>query len=483
MWLVPLIFDTQKGWIMESFATPYPVLFFDGEQDHEKGHVGVHSALTFKRFQTLMSQKTGIPANQLSSLFVCKKTSKDTEKRQKIPINESTNFSIILNQHNPSKEKDCHFLVSMKKSKKERKVSKKRSADAYNNGDDDEADFSPDASLSPVSHMDWSSPLDSGSSEGSGNISPANEMVADAKVELTSSGCPDTVQPGFSTERPVLDDANAVLPAEGSEVEIEIKNESSNSSSVPKFSQPMNFNSQYEGQRKIVMQAIEGIHFESSQMLSERTIGQRLFHSQFNAQMPHAELFNQERYSDAVPQVSHLRPNISLVRNGAVSSGYATPFNRASALSPSFSLPTSSPLSTPFGARLPQSSISSAGFFPSRVPFHNAAATLGFTTRDISLQRIQAHLLQVQQREAQVRVPYHDLLRYSNGFCNWLPSVTVHEDQQHSICEVCYDCKRRNVNPTPFHWCVQDRITLGFRGPSPAGPIERPGKRRIQVAV
>lgn len=468
---------------MESFATPYPVLFFDGEQDHEKGHVGVHSALTFKRFQTLMSQKTGIPANQLSSMFVCKKTSKDTEKRQKLPINESTNFSIILNQHNPSKEKDCHFLVSMKKSKKERKVSKKRSTDAYNNGDDDEAVFSPDASLSPVSHMDWSSPSDSGSSEGSGNVSPANEMVADGKVELTLLRCPATVQPGIFTERPVLDDANSVLPAEGSAVEIEIKNESSNSSSVPKSSQPMTSNSQHEGQRKIAMQAIQGVHFEASQVLPERTIGQRLFHSQFNAQMPHGELFNQERYSDAFPQVSHVRPNISLVRNGAVSSGYATPFNRASTFSPSFSLSMSPPLSTPYGARLPPSSISSAGFFPSRVPFHNAAAPLAFTTRDISLQRIQAHMLQVQQRESQVHVPSHDLLRYNNGFCNWVPAVTVHGDQQHSICEVCYDCKRRNVSPTPFHWCVQDRITLGFRGPSPAGPIERPGKRRVQVAV
>lgn len=468
---------------MESFATPYPVVFFDGEQDHEKGHVGVHSALTFKRFQTLMSQKTGIPGNQLSSMFVCKKTSKDTEKRQKIPINENTNFSIILNQHNPSKEKDCHFLVSMKKSKKERKVSKKRSADAYNNGDDDEAVFSPDASLSPVSHMDWSPPSDSGSSEGSGNVSPANEMVADGKLELTSLRCPATVQPGISTERPVLDDANAVLPSEGSAVEIEIKNESSNSSSVPKFSQPMNSNSQNEGQRNIAMEAIPGVHFEASQVLQERTTGHKLFHSQFNAQMPHSELFSRERYSDSFPQVSHLRPNISLVRNGAVSSGYATPFNRASTLSPSFSLSMSPPLSTPYGARLPPSSISSAGFFPSRVPFHNAAAPLGFTTRDISLQRIQAHMLQVQQRESQARVPSHDLLRYNNGFCNWVPAVTVRGDQQHSICEVCYDCKRRNINPIPFHWCVQDRIIFGFRGPSPAGPIERPGKRRVQVAV
>ena len=152
------------------------------------------------------------------------------------------------------------------------------------------------------------------------------------------------------------------------------------------------------------------------------------FHSQFNSQMPHAEIFNHEIYSDVIPQVSHLRPNIILVKNGVVSSGYATPFNRASTLSPSFSLPMSSPLSNPFGARLPQSLLSYAGFFPSRVSFHNTATPLTFTTRDINLLRIQGHFLQVQQRESQVCVTFHDLLRYINGFYNWLP-VVVHGDQ------------------------------------------------------
>jgi hypothetical protein len=45
----------------------------------------------------------------------------DVEKKQKLPINENTNFCIILNQHNPSRERDAHFLISVKKSKKDRK--------------------------------------------------------------------------------------------------------------------------------------------------------------------------------------------------------------------------------------------------------------------------------------------------------------------------------------------------------------------------
>ena len=66
----------------------------------------------------------------------------DVDKRQKLPVNENTNFNsahcvpspglraahtvpprrpVLLNQHNPSKERDAHFLISVKKSKKDRK--------------------------------------------------------------------------------------------------------------------------------------------------------------------------------------------------------------------------------------------------------------------------------------------------------------------------------------------------------------------------
>lgn len=59
---------------MESFATPYPLYFQDDDGETKSlGVIGVHSVLTFKRFQALMSQKTNLPANQLSAVFVCRR--------------------------------------------------------------------------------------------------------------------------------------------------------------------------------------------------------------------------------------------------------------------------------------------------------------------------------------------------------------------------------------------------------------------------
>ncbi|GLJ35320.1 hypothetical protein SUGI_0710510 [Cryptomeria japonica] len=49
-----------------------------------------------------------------------------------------------------------------------------------------------------------------------------------------------------------------------------------------------------------------------------------------------------------------------------------------------------------------------------------------------------------------------------------------------SLCETCYVLKRRNIHPIPFHCCVEDTVTLGFRGPSPFGPIERPCKSDVK---
>ena len=61
---------------MESFATPYPCFLLDEETGEHKtlGFVGIHSVLSFKRFQALISQKTGLAAAALSAVFVCKRT-------------------------------------------------------------------------------------------------------------------------------------------------------------------------------------------------------------------------------------------------------------------------------------------------------------------------------------------------------------------------------------------------------------------------
>ena len=88
-----------------------------------------------------MAQKTGLPAGQLSAVFVCRRTVNGAEKKQKLPINESTNFCIILNQHNPSRERDAHFLIAVKKSKRDRKgTGRKKGVDAGEEEDDDDDD-------------------------------------------------------------------------------------------------------------------------------------------------------------------------------------------------------------------------------------------------------------------------------------------------------------------------------------------------------
>lgn len=65
----------------------------------------------------------------------------DVEKKQKLPINENTNFCIILNQHNPSRERDAHFLISVKKSKKDRKGTRKKAAEDEEEEEDVESTF------------------------------------------------------------------------------------------------------------------------------------------------------------------------------------------------------------------------------------------------------------------------------------------------------------------------------------------------------
>jgi hypothetical protein len=68
---------------MESFATPFPVLFDDGETAEPKqmGAIGVHSVLSFKRFQALMSQKINLPASQLTAVFVCRRAVRERPGR------------------------------------------------------------------------------------------------------------------------------------------------------------------------------------------------------------------------------------------------------------------------------------------------------------------------------------------------------------------------------------------------------------------
>ncbi|ERN16136.1 hypothetical protein AMTRI_Chr11g95390 [Amborella trichopoda] len=106
---------------MESpLSAPYKVIFFDGDVDIEMGHISIHHALTFKRLQSLISQKLGMSPNQISTSLVCRKSN---QKRLKIPITETTSFSQIL-IHNSNL--DSFFLVTIKKPKRDRRSKPQR---------------------------------------------------------------------------------------------------------------------------------------------------------------------------------------------------------------------------------------------------------------------------------------------------------------------------------------------------------------------
>ena len=49
--------------------------------------------------------------------------------------------------------------------------------------------------------MDWSAPSESGSSEQFGNVSRANQIASDGRVELTLLRPPDIVESGFMAKK------------------------------------------------------------------------------------------------------------------------------------------------------------------------------------------------------------------------------------------------------------------------------------------
>ncbi|CAI7848802.1 unnamed protein product [Closterium sp. NIES-53] len=50
------------------------------------------------------------------------------------------------------------------------------------------------------------------------------------------------------------------------------------------------------------------------------------------------------------------------------------------------------------------------------------------------------------------------------------------------LCHFCSFCQERRIVAVPFHWCVDDQVVSGSKGPSPAGPIgRRHNKHRVGV--
>lgn len=99
---------------MEGGAGPeFPVVFFDGEKEMNIGSIRVYPLLEFKAFQLMLSQRIGISPNQIS-IYLCDRKSSKFEDRRRIPVTGKTNFGLI------AREKDCFFLVVLKRSRKSR---------------------------------------------------------------------------------------------------------------------------------------------------------------------------------------------------------------------------------------------------------------------------------------------------------------------------------------------------------------------------
>lgn len=478
---------------MESFATPYSVIFYDGEQEHDKGHVGVHSVLTFKRFQAIMSQKTGIPAYQLSSVFVCRRTLKDTEKRQKLPINENTNFNIILNQHNPSRERDCHFLVSIKKSKKERKVTRKRSAEAENADDEDSnssrgdlspsderpktgsADeiFSPEAT-SPPSFMQRPSspsgiPVGNGNKQRPGSGSPPGKMSlgSDFKVERTLLRREGAGQNGFASPRSGWGNGVSSQRVEGFSLPTgAVKVESHALQTSNALQQEDRRNLEKHWTQSGAMQE------DGSFRQSERANGHSQVHHSSGL-----DLFHQDRFNDANTQGNGARPTSAiLVRNISAKDISVSPVLLRSCSMSSASNAARSTMSS-------MSSTATGSFIP-RVSMGGLAAVARGANGGLTLQQAQAHISHLQQQhQSPLQGPISPLeLSKLNGMLRGLVARDSRGENT-KICKFCCFLRERNIGPPPFHWCVDDAITKGFRGPSPAGPIGRPVKRHVEAAA
>ncbi|KAF5750581.1 hypothetical protein HS088_TW03G00920 [Tripterygium wilfordii] len=88
----------------------FPVVFYDGETEAGIGEVVVYPSLDFKTFQSILSRKIGISSNQFSTYLA------DSKKpRSKIPITAKVNFAAV------SRERNCFFLVVLKRSRRDRR--------------------------------------------------------------------------------------------------------------------------------------------------------------------------------------------------------------------------------------------------------------------------------------------------------------------------------------------------------------------------
>lgn len=92
----------------------FPLVFYDGERETNVGNIGIHPVMDFKIFQARVGQMIGISYNNITIYFIDGKKSKLSTERRKILITGKVNFSLI------ARERDCFFLVVLKRSRRDR---------------------------------------------------------------------------------------------------------------------------------------------------------------------------------------------------------------------------------------------------------------------------------------------------------------------------------------------------------------------------
>ncbi|KAH9317342.1 hypothetical protein KI387_019111 [Taxus chinensis] len=402
---------------MESFATAYPLVYFDGDQKYNKGHVGVHSLLAYRRFQAMVAQLTGIPPNQQSTVFVCRRT-----KRQRLPVNENTNFNIILNQHNPNREKDCHFLVSVKKSKRDRKGGKgggggggwKRNADAeFMQEDYDE----------------------SGSSRG--DVSPTDEWPGLEEKAKRGRGKPE----------------KTILRRDPSS--------SSRFQAAMGLNIPGGNSGSFEDWPSLSSKHPSNDSFEEWQSRSSK-LPVNPSNDNFDdwqrrySKLPVNDTFEEWRFQ------STKLPSNPLQQDENSLMGRYYNFNTARGITPGYY----SQGNLYVQDRMLQNSMGlyNKSGFSSVVP-------PGVFSGLNSLQRASfgGGGMNLPQTQGQYILP--DVLQ--DIYQGQMTGAGFNFDYNSRVCEKCWLTREK---PVPFHFCVNDEVTLGFKGPSPAGPIERPVK-------
>ncbi|KAK1264218.1 hypothetical protein QJS04_geneDACA008592 [Acorus gramineus] len=94
-----------------------------------------------------------------------------------------------------------------------------------------------------------------------------------------------------------------------------------------------------------------------------------------------------------------------------------------------------------------------------------AAAVLGFMDYQEQMRNLLIEREKYLMSSSSAGLPY--AYAYKDG-----ANTVVSGTETEAVCEECLASKEW---PVPFHWCVRDTVTVGFR--SKAGPIERPSKK------